>query len=73
MPILVDTRLAKAKLESNEREEIYLFFQRALHALTEDGIGNEEAYLCNIGLNEYYFAIYFPLALLYSNLINSAR
>ena len=55
----VDTRLSKAKLESNEGEEIYLSFQRALHSHTENGIGNEEAYLCSFSLNEHYFETYF--------------
>jgi hypothetical protein len=55
----IDTRLAKARLEPNEREEIYLPFQRALHTHTEDGIDNEEVYLCSLGLNEYYFYMYF--------------
>lgn len=69
----IDTRFAKARLEPNEREEIYLSFQRALHAHTEDGIDIEEVYLCSLGLNEYYFSMYFSLVvLLYNNLTNSA-
>jgi hypothetical protein len=58
----VDTRLNKAKLETNHQEEIYQSFQRAMHAESEEQIKKEEQYLCNIGNSERINLITYSLS-----------
>ncbi len=58
----VDTRLNKAKLETNHQEEIYQSFQRAMHAESEEQIKKEEQYLCNIGNREIINLITYSLS-----------
>lgn len=58
----VDTRLNKAKLETNHQEEIYQLFQRAMHGESEEQIKKEEQYLCNIGNSERINLITYSLS-----------
>lgn len=58
----VDTRLNKAKLETNHQEEIYQSFQRAMHGESEEQIKKEEQYLCNIGNSERINLITYSLS-----------
>lgn len=46
-----DNRLKDAKLDDNEREEIYDWFHKAMRATTEEKIKEAEKYLCNLGRN----------------------
>jgi hypothetical protein len=67
----VDTRLNKAKLETNHQEEIYQSFQRAMHAESEEQIKKEEQYLCNIGNSERINLITYSLSKDVMSLLNT--